>query len=73
VLLNNIPFPSLKNMLELNSDNIRSIDIKRSKFFYDNYLMYGMVVINTVKPMAIEPYYSYVTTSVNVVGIVMRL
>jgi hypothetical protein len=61
VLLNNIPFPSLKNMLELNSDNIRNIDLKRNKFFYDNYLMFGIIAIYTKTPMVIESSYNYKT------------
>ena len=66
VLLNNIPYPSLKNVLELNSDNIRSIELKSQKYFYDNYLMYGIVSIKTRKPVTIEPYYSYRITSFDV-------
>lgn len=66
VLLNNIPFPSFKNVLELNSDNIQSIELKSQKYFYDNYLMYGIVSIKTRKPVEIEPFYSYHTTSVDV-------
>jgi hypothetical protein len=68
VLLNNIPYPSFKSVLELNSDVIRSIDIMRSKFFYDHFLMYGIVAINTIKPMVIEPYYSYHITTIRVVS-----
>jgi hypothetical protein len=66
VLLNNIPFPSFKNVLELNSDNIRSIELKSRKYFYDNYLMYGIVSIRTRKPVEIEPHYSYCLASVDV-------
>jgi len=66
VMLNNMPFPSLKNILELNSDNIRSIEMKNQKFFYDNYLMYGIVSIKTGKPVVVEPYYSYCKAAVEV-------
>ncbi|MBN1415853.1 MAG: hypothetical protein JW973_12185 [Bacteroidales bacterium] len=66
VLLNNIPYPSLKNVLELNSDIIRSIAIKNDKHFYDNYLMHGIVDITTVKPVDTEPYFSTLITTVNV-------
>jgi hypothetical protein len=66
ILLNNIPFPSFKNILELNSEIIRSIEMKSQKYFYDNYLMYGIVSIKTRKPVEIEPYYSYRIVSVNV-------
>jgi hypothetical protein len=68
VLLNNIPFPSLKNILELNSENIRSIELKSGKFFYDNYLMYGIVSVVTRKPVEVEPYYSYYIASVDVMS-----
>jgi hypothetical protein len=66
VLLNNIPYPSFRNILELNSDLIRSIELKSQKFFYDNYLMYGIVSIKTSKPVDVEPHYSYSVASVNV-------
>jgi len=66
VLLNNIPYPSFKNILELNSDLIQSIELKSRKFFYDNYLMYGIVSIVTRKPVEVVPHYSYQITSVNV-------
>jgi hypothetical protein len=66
VMLNNIPFPSFKNVLELNSDDIRSIEMKSRKYFYDNYLMYGIVSIVTRKPVMVEPYYSYRMASVSV-------
>jgi hypothetical protein len=66
VLLNNIPYPSFKNVLELNSEIIQSIEIKSQKYFYDNYLMYGIVSIKTRKPVEIEPYYSYRIVSIDV-------
>jgi len=66
VLINNIPYPSLKNILELNSDLIRSIEIKKGRLFYDQYLMYGIVSINTTRPMVVEPYFSYLTTTIKV-------
>jgi hypothetical protein len=66
VLLNNIPYPSFKNILELNSESIRSIEMKNYKYFYDNYLMYGILSIKTTKPVVVEPYYCYSITSVDV-------
>ncbi len=70
VLLNNIPFPSFKNVLELNSDLIRSIELKSQKYFYDNYLMYGIVSIKTRKPVEVEPHYSYHIASVVVMPVI---
>ena len=67
VLLNNIPYPSFRNVLELNSDAIRSIELKRNKFFYDDYLIYGIVAIRTTKPIEIEPFYSYHITTTAVI------
>lgn len=67
VLLNNIPFPSLKNMLELNSDNIRKIELKRNKFFYDNYLMFGIMAIYTKTPVSIESSYCHQTVTTPVI------
>ncbi len=67
VLLNNIPFPSLKNMLELNSDNIRKIELKRDKFFYDNYLMFGIMAIYTKTPVSIESSYCHQTVTTPVI------
>lgn len=66
VLLNNIPFPSFKNVLELNSDLIRNIDIRQGRHYYDQYLMVGIVSINTTRPVTVEPYYSSLITSVRV-------
>ncbi len=63
VLLNNIPFPSLRNMLELNSDNILKIELKRNKFFYDNYLMFGILAIYTKTPLSIESSYCHKTVT----------
>ncbi len=63
VMLNNIPFPSLRNILELNSDNIRKIELKRDKFFYDNYLMFGIMTIYTKTPVSIESSYCYKTVT----------
>ncbi|MBN2763343.1 MAG: hypothetical protein JXR41_09650, partial [Bacteroidales bacterium] len=58
VMLNSIPYPSLKNILGLNSDLIRKIDIKYGRHYYDHFLMYGIVSISTTKPVIIEPYFS---------------
>ena len=66
VMLNNIPYPSFRNILELNSDLIRSIEIKKGRLYYDQYLMYGIISINTTKPVMVEPYYSNLITTVRV-------
>ena len=64
LLLNNIPYPSLKNISSLNTLFIRKIEIKNPTLYYDNFDINGIMAIYTKTLSKVEPYYSYCVTEI---------